>query len=312
MERYSPETMSRRDLRKCYNRYSISVLLVLGLMMGIGVGLGLLIGFFLPEYLEDPTWGPLIQVAVNEVSVYLPGLVVFPLMLRKLPRAEPVPVDRLSLWELLQAAVFCLGMGYLFSLLSNLAIMGLGRLVGLPTYNAVAEFEAILPPWLTAVTFALIAPVQEEIIFRGILLKRLRGLGDVSAVVLSALAFALFHSNLYQTAYAFVLGMVFGSIVLLTGSIRDVILLHMLVNGFSVVMLLDLPEAALILMGMAIYVMIGTAIAMFIAMRKNYHMEPGPLPFHRRDKRRACFGSAWFWIMLVVGMAASVVMIFLQ
>lgn len=312
MERYHPETMSRRDLRKCYSRYSISVLLILVLMMGIGVGLGFLVGSFLPEYLKDATWGPLLQVAVNEVSVYLPGLVVFPLMLRKLPKAEPIPVDRLSPWEWLQAAVFCMGIGYLCSFLSNLVIMGLETLLGLTSYNAVATFGSSLPLWLTAVTFVLIAPVLEEIIFRGILLKRLRGLGDVSAVVLSALAFALFHANLYQTAYALTLGMAFGAIVLLTGSVRDTILLHMFINGISVVMMADLPEAALILTGMAIYLMIGGAIAMFITMRKNYHMEPGPLPFHGRDKRRACFGSVWFWIMLIAGMASSVVTIFLK
>jgi membrane protease YdiL (CAAX protease family) len=302
--------MSRRDLRKCYSRFSISVLLMIVLTTALAAGLSFCIPLLCPSLIADDFWRPILDVAINDVSVYLPGLIVFPLLLGKLPRANPIPVDRLSFWEFLQAAVFCLGVGYLCSILSSVGIMGLEWLLGLPSENIVTEFETSLPLWLTIVSFAVIAPILEEVIFRKLLLNGLRGLGDVSAVVLSALAFALFHMNLYQTAYAFVLGMVFGAIVLLTGSIRDTIFLHMLINGLSVVLTADVPELVLLVISLGIYILIGTAIAMFITMGKNYHMEPGPLPFHSRDKRRACFCSVWFWLLLVLGIAASVLTIF--
>lgn len=130
-------------------------------------------------------------------------------------------------------------------------------------------------------------------------------------MVLSALAFALFHANLYQTAYAFVLGLVFGAVVLLTGSIRDTILLHMLINGFSVVMQLNLPDEVFLAASVFIYLSIGIAIAMFLAVRRGYHMEPGPLPFRPQEKARACRRSVWFWVMLVLGLGYSAVTIFL-
>ncbi|MCD7838526.1 MAG: CPBP family intramembrane metalloprotease [Clostridiales bacterium] len=311
MTRYAPETMSRRDLRKCYSRFSISVILLIALTQGLGAGLYYAAARFFPQYYWDAFWGPILALVINDVSVYLPGLIVFPLALRRLPRGNPIPVDRLSLWEFIQATVFSFGVGYGCSLLTSLVIEGLERLMGQASTNVVDSFSSSLPLWLTAGAFVLAAPVLEELIFRRVLLRRLLGLGDVSAIVLSALAFALFHANLYQTAYAFVLGLVFGAIVLLTGSIRDTILLHMLINGFSVVMQLNLSDEAYLAASVFIYLSIGIAIAMFLAVRRGYHMEPGPLPFHPQEKRRACRKSVWFWLMLVLGLGYSAVTIFL-
>lgn len=311
MTPYTPKPMSRRDLRKCYSRFSISVILMVALAQLMGAGLYYGAARFFPQYYRDAFWGPILALAINDVSVYLPGLVLFPLVLRRMPKGNPIPVDRLSLWEFVQAAVFSFGVGYGCSLLTSLSIYGLEHLTGQSTSNVVDSFSASLPIWLTAVAFVLVAPVMEELIFRRILLRRLLGLGDVSAVVLSALAFALFHANLYQTAYAFVLGLAFGAIVLLTGSIRDTILLHMFINGFSVVMQLNLPDEALVAASVFIYLSIGIAIAMFLAVRLGYHMEPGPLPFSAREKRRACRRSVWFWVMLVLGLAYSAATIFL-
>ncbi|MCD8190200.1 MAG: CPBP family intramembrane metalloprotease [Clostridiales bacterium] len=303
--------MSRRALRKCYSRFAISVILSIALPQLLGLGLYYAAARFFPQYYWDAFWGPILALAINDVSVYLPGLIVFPLVLRKMPKADPIPVDRLSLWEFLQAAVFSFGVGYGCSLLTSLVISGLEYLTGQTTTNVVDSFTAALPLWLTAVAFVVVAPVLEELIFRRILLRRLLGLGDVSAIVLSALAFALFHANLYQTAYAFLLGLVFGAVVLLTGSIRDTILLHMLINGFSVVMQLNLPVEVYMVASLCIYLSIGIAIAMFLAVRRGYHMEPGPLPFSGREKRRACRRSVWFWVMLVLGLGYSAVSIFL-
>lgn len=56
----------------------------------------------------------------------------------------------------------------------------------------------------------LFAPIVEEIIFRGIVLRGLEPFGKRFAVVASALLFGLFHGNLVQTPYAFAVGLVLG------------------------------------------------------------------------------------------------------
>lgn len=57
---------------------------------------------------------------------------------------------------------------------------------------------------------ALAAPIAEEILFRGFVLRSLRPFGKRFAIFGSALLFGLFHGNLLQTPYAFLVGLVLG------------------------------------------------------------------------------------------------------
>lgn len=57
---------------------------------------------------------------------------------------------------------------------------------------------------------SLIAPISEELIFRGVVLRSLRPYGKRFAVLGSAFLFGLFHGNLLQTPYAFLVGLVLG------------------------------------------------------------------------------------------------------
>lgn len=57
---------------------------------------------------------------------------------------------------------------------------------------------------------ALAAPIAEELIFRGFILRTLRPYGKRFAVLISAFLFGLFHGNLLQTPYAFFIGLVLG------------------------------------------------------------------------------------------------------
>ena len=80
----------------------------------------------------------------------------------------------------------------------------------------------------------LIAPAAEELLFRRLLLRRLRPYGERFALVASALCFGLFHGNLNQFFYAFLLGLVLAELALSTGCLWQAVLLHALVNLFSI------------------------------------------------------------------------------
>lgn len=57
---------------------------------------------------------------------------------------------------------------------------------------------------------ALFAPISEEILFRGFVLRSLRPHGKRFAIFGSAFLFAMFHGNLLQALYAFLAGLVLG------------------------------------------------------------------------------------------------------
>ena len=54
------------------------------------------------------------------------------------------------------------------------------------------------------------APVSEEILFRGLVMRSMEPYGKKFAIFASALLFGLFHGNLIQIPFAFVIGLVLG------------------------------------------------------------------------------------------------------
>lgn len=76
----------------------------------------------------------------------------------------------------------------------------------------------------------IVAPLTEELVFRRLLIDRMRVYGEKMAVVASALMFALYHCNLSQLFYAAALGLVFGYLYLRTSRLRYGAALHMCLN----------------------------------------------------------------------------------
>ena len=56
----------------------------------------------------------------------------------------------------------------------------------------------------------ILAPVTEEILFRGLVQRSLLPFGKKFAILMSSIAFGLYHGNLIQAPYAFAVGLVLG------------------------------------------------------------------------------------------------------
>lgn len=78
----------------------------------------------------------------------------------------------------------------------------------------------------------IIAPIVEELIFRGVIMHGLmRNYSKFTAVFVSALMFALFHLNPWQFPATFILGILLGILMLRTRNIYLCILGHAINNG---------------------------------------------------------------------------------
>ena len=87
---------------------------------------------------------------------------------------------------------------------------------------------------LVAVATVLVAPVAEEVIFRGLVISRLsRVVPGWLAVLLSALLFGVCHGQIVWMAYAFVLGTIFGFFTLRAKSVWPSLCAHILFNGIG-------------------------------------------------------------------------------
>ena len=100
-------------------------------------------------------------------------------------------------------------------------------------------------PW-GIMAVAVVAPVFEEILFRGAIEGHLLKTGrhPAFAIILSALLFGVVHGNPAQIPFAFVLGLVMGWLFYATGSLLPSMLLHFINNMSSVVLGLLFPQTS--------------------------------------------------------------------
>ena len=93
------------------------------------------------------------------------------------------------------------------------------------------------PLWLSLLTTAVMAPVFEEWLCRGMVLRGLlQKKSPATAIILSALFFALLHLNPWQALNAFIIGCLLGYVYYRTGSLWLTMLMHATNNALAVVM----------------------------------------------------------------------------
>lgn len=99
--------------------------------------------------------------------------------------------------------------------------------IGISLQASMPEISTDAPSMFLYVGFA--APIAEELLFRGVLLRGLLPYGKKSAIIVTSLLFGLFHGNLMQAPYAFAVGLVFGYVAV-EYNILWAMVLHMFNN----------------------------------------------------------------------------------
>lgn len=90
------------------------------------------------------------------------------------------------------------------------------------------------------ITVCILAPILEEVLFRGILLRGLlqNGTSSILAIFLSSFLFGIAHLNPWQFLGAGLLGAIFGFVYYRTQSLWLAIFLHALNNSISFIMMI--------------------------------------------------------------------------
>ena len=117
------------------------------------------------------------------------------------------------------------------------ALAAAANLLSMLATEAPRATAGMLDPGTTALVahVMILAPVAEEVAFRGIIYRHLRQfMLPLMATVSSALVFALMHGNLSQAMWAMVLGLVAAFAYEQTRSLVTPILIHTLFNSVPV------------------------------------------------------------------------------
>ncbi|MGX9394016.1 CPBP family intramembrane glutamic endopeptidase (plasmid) [Nitrobacteraceae bacterium UC4446_H13] len=106
--------------------------------------------------------------------------------------------------------------------------------------NTQADFQAAAKGGLAAMlllffTGAVLGPIGEELVFRGVVQSALEKYGSWVALVGSSLMFAAIHGPSVIFVDALVMGLFFGAVFRLSGSIWPAVTLHMIYNGLNLI-----------------------------------------------------------------------------
>lgn len=187
-----------------------------------------------PYYTLDNTGFLLFYSAVWAFSFLLPSLMVSHLYGRKfvpLSPSRPVPI-LFAVLLIFGAVGFCMVSNIINSFVS-MFFREMGANVPDAPQMMVNTPTSFL---LNLFTVAVLPALLEEMVWRGYILRSLRGYGDGFAVVVSSLLFGLMHGNLRQIPFAFIVGLVLGYLYVQTNNIWIPIIVHFINNSISTVM----------------------------------------------------------------------------
>ena len=216
-------------LRRHYSRIALACFVFLAAAVAAQYLAVLVLGVLAPGLLLRGWF----ITGLSFVCLYLVGFPFFLLLLPKAPARLPEKRSLGGPGELLICLLMCMGILYPCNLLGQGVTRLLGRLLGSTGANPLEKVLDRMDLWSVALFAVLLAPIMEELIFRRLLLDRMRTIDRPTAVLFSAMAFGLFHGNLSQFFYAFGAGLLFGSIYVRTGRLRYTVTLHILVNAIG-------------------------------------------------------------------------------
>lgn len=104
-------------------------------------------------------------------------------------------------------------------------------------------------PIIVLLLVIVVGPVVEELIFRGVILHQTsQHISFIGANIFQAALFGVYHMNIVQGIYAFMIGLLLGYVYHKFRTILVPIVLHMIINASSFIMVLGRSTPAYLLM----------------------------------------------------------------
>ena len=215
-----------KQTRQHFSKIGLMYFLGSLIIMGIQLLVSFLTQTFAPSLLESYDTALLISM----IPTYAVSMPLMMLLIRTIPAAPKKPAVNMRIGHWFITLLICFSGMYLSNILGNIITQLIGLAKGGTVGNDLLDIVSNTGIITTIVIMVILAPVMEELIFRKLLIDRIVTYGEGTAVLMSALFFGLFHGNLNQFAYAFVLGLIFGFIYVKTRTVRYTIPLHMVIN----------------------------------------------------------------------------------
>ena len=161
--------------------------------------------------------------------------------------------------------------------------------------------------WQILLVSAVAPAVMEELFFRGALLSGLESRGFYPAMIMSALAFAPVHGDIYNIGGPFFCGLMYGYMTYITGSVWSAVVAHLINNSLMLFITYLIQRYSAV--GLWRYFLILVFLLFFILLyfsagKLEKLIEKGKVP---RIKRGSLFSeisavaaSPGLWLLIVI------------
>lgn len=260
----------------------------------------------LQQYLTDSS----IAYAINLISFLCGNLAAF-FIGCKLTDLKPKTLFRLRNFTVPRAVCYVF-IGLWIQLVAGLLgeqIIRFAKTVGLTIYVPDTDMDGTFMRMAMLGLYAcIIAPVTEELLMRGLVLKNLSRVSQRLAILLSAFLFALMHENLLQFLFTFPLGILLGYITIRHNSVTPAIIVHIGVNTFGVAISLCerfLSQGSMRIVNISYtlgILLIGAVALLYLLFTERL---PDQTPHQSMRAGRLVAASPLFWILFAVHVGAA-------
>ena len=249
---------------------------------------------------ESNGWFRYLLIAV---SFYLIGFPICCLILKSIPDGPKREEENLTFGGFIKFFLI----SYFIMVLLNLFTTGFLWIVGnFKEADVVNPLESVLSNssiWATIIFAGILSPIIEEVLFRGVMLNKLRTYGDKIAIITTALLFGLFHENFSQFFYAVGLGMIFAYVTLKTGTIKYSIGLHIMINMMGSVIGTQVLNStiATMIFGIVVWVFVIAGLILFIKDFKKTSLLPGEVIIEKGH----ILSETWLNVGMIINLIIS-------
>lgn len=214
-----------KQTKRHFSKLGLMFLLGTVIIYGVQIAASAIAGAVNPDLLESTAYSLLITM----IPMYVIAMPLMALLIHTVP-AISLEKKKMTAGQWILAFLMCYGGMYVSNYIGVIITQLIGVMKGSPVSNTILEIATSSNVWVNFFIMVICAPISEELLFRKMIIDRTAKYGEATAVLFSGLMFGLFHGNLNQFVYAFVLGLFFGFIYVKTGNVLYTIFMHMLVN----------------------------------------------------------------------------------
>ena len=293
------ELKTNVNVKSVFSRVGLAAA-VLGVVVNLAQMIIITIFNVVNPAFESNGWFRYLLIAV---SFYLIGFPICCLILKSIPDGPKREEENLTFGGFIKFFLI----SYFIMVLLNLFTMGflwiVGNFKGSDVVNPLENVISNSSVLATIIFAGILSPIIEEVLFRGVMLNKLRTYGDKIAIITTALLFGLFHENFSQFFYAVGLGMIFAYVTLKTGTIKYSIGIHIMINMMGSVIGTQVLNStiATMIFGIVVWIFVIAGLILFVKDFKKISLLPGEVTIEKGH----ILSETWLNVGMIINLIIS-------